>query len=142
MTINNKHIVILSLACFIISLNQAVFFHSPDTREYTKGWEIFVIGWFGILKGNLISIGWLANPMLIFSWFNFKKYKISLKYSSLSLLFCLFFIIYDLFENEIQFSNYNEGFYFWISSILIMVLGNLYLIIRKIKKTDQYPREG
>jgi hypothetical protein len=54
----------------------------------------------------------------------------------------LFFIIYDLFKNEIQFSNYNEGFYFWISSILIMVLGNLYLIIRKIKKIDQCPREG
>lgn len=137
MTINNKYIVLLSIVCFLISLNQAVFFHSPNYREYTKGWEIFVFGWFGILKGNIVSIAWLANPMLIMSWVNFKKNKITLKYSALSLFFCLFFVIYDFFKNEIQFSNYNEGFYFWISSILIMTLGNLYFMKQIVKENNR-----
>lgn len=130
----NKYIVLLSLISFLISLNQVVFFDSPNYREHTYGWQILVVGWFGIFRGSLISISWLANPFLIFSWFNFKKLGISFKFSVISLLFSLFFVIYDAFIKEFQYPNYSNGFYFWISSILIMFLGNLYLIIQSNKE--------
>jgi hypothetical protein len=130
----NKYIVLLSLICFLISLNQITFYESINYKEHTYGWKILTFGWIGIFNGNFISIAWLANPALILSWFNFKKLDISFKYSIISLLFSLFFVIYDTFTKDIQYPNYSKGFYFWISSILIMFFGNLYFITRKIKE--------
>ena len=128
---SRKYIVLLSLICFLISLSQPAFFKSPDFREYTDGLTVFAFGWVGILNWKVISISWFANPLLIISWFNFKKLDISFRYSILSLLFSLFFVIYDAFTKDIQYQNYNEGFYFWMLSILIMFCGNLYFIKRR-----------
>ena len=127
----NRYFVLFSVICFLISLNQSVFFDLPNTREHTHGWEILFFGWFGISNGNLISISWFANPLLMFSWFKFKKPDVSFKYSIISLLFSLFFVIYDAITKDIQYTNYNNGFYFWMLSILIMFCGNLYCITRR-----------
>ena len=140
---SRKHIVLLSIICFLISLCQPAFFKSVNSREFTHGLTVFFLGWIGIFKGDLLSIGWLANPALILSWINYMKFNVSFNCSLCPFFFGIFFFIYDFFTKEVHFSNYNIGVCFWVLSILIMFVANLYILKIKNKGVNKTNlREG
>lgn len=126
-----KIFLFLSIGIYIISLTQKSYCTVGGTCEYFSGFLNLIFGWFGVFKLHVPAFPWLANPLLFFSWLFYKRMaKRSFVLSVISLLLMLSF----LFVNEIMVNDgstysiinfYGLGYWLWILSSLIMVLGNL-----------------
>lgn len=133
---NNKQIIfffITSITLYLLSLTQETFCASSDC---SIGWFTLIIGFFG----NIFFMGfhsfaiftWLANPLLIISWIVLKKNKkLSLTLSILAFLLSFSFLFFNkILVNESgnlsTIKEYKIGYWFWLSSSLIMMIGNLY----------------
>ena len=138
-----KWIIIgISLFIFCSSLTQICFCFDKNTCLF--GISLFRDGWLGLIFDGQIS--WLANPLLIISWFTFKKYpKVSFIFSVFSVFFAFSFllvrkIIIDEGGNVHYISGINFGYWLWILSILTMLFGNLVIYIKlnkiKMKQVD------
>jgi len=100
------------------------------------GLIILLTGLFGLSVGGA-CLTWLANPLLLVSWITYQKYpKISLATSLLAMIVGLSFLTFkEIIINEAghfgQITGYALGYWFWILSILLLVLGNIYLRIKE-----------
>ena len=122
---------------FIISLTQKSYC-TPGSCENFSGLLTVLFGWFGVLMLHVPAFPWLANPILFIAWIFFKKKpKISLILCVISFLLMVSF----LFVNEIIVNDgstkgiilsYGLGYWLWILSSLVLVIGNL--ITLKSKK--------
>ena len=141
-SIINKNIIrttsILSVTFFLISLTQMSF--CANGRCQNDGLTNLLMGWFTIFMLYPIGMVWLANPILFFSWIIFnKKLKTSLVSSVISLLLMLSFLLFDkVVNNEAgipeKITSIKLGYWLWVSSAFIMVLGNAFLFYKKKKK--------
>ena len=96
----------------------------------------FVLGIFGMFIGGNETLTWFANPLLILAWLLIKYRKTSFLLSLLSTLIAVSFLMFDkVVINEAGHSSiitrYVAGYWLWIGSHAVMVLGNVLLMINE-----------
>jgi hypothetical protein len=126
-----KLFLCLSIGIYIVSLTQKSYCTVGGICEFFSGFLNLIFGWFGVFKLHIPAFPWLANPLLFFSWLFYERMpKRSFVLSVISLLLMLSF----LFVNEIMVNDgsiysiinfYGLGYWLWVLSSFIMVLGNL-----------------
>jgi hypothetical protein len=135
---NNKKITIeqgillLSVFTYSISLTQECYCF---TGSCGSSFMALIMGMIGLIFGSA-NLAWLANPCLFISWFSWKKNN---RKSLLASIGALVLMIYFLFFKEIisdEAGNYSEivsyglGYWLWIFSACIMLIGNI-IVSRK-----------
>ncbi len=124
-----KIILIISIILFIISLTQKTY--CLDANCGYIGFSDLLFGWLGVLYEKEGSYAWLANPFLLLTWiFIFKNPKIALVLSIIAFSFAFsFYFQKEMVKNEAgiigKITHYKMGYWLWISSILIIILGNI-----------------
>ena len=132
-----RSIIILSVGLFLLSLTQKCF---CTTNECSDSIAVFLVGWLGIPLGGA-SLAWLANPLLILSWYMTKRNsRHSLTVSLLATLACFSFLLFDtVIVNEGGGServvSYKTGYWLWVSSAATMFVGNI--ILRQSKHDNK-----
>ena len=96
----------------------------------------FIFGLFGMFIGGNETLAWFANPLLISAWLFIKHRKASLLLSLLSTLIAVSFLMFDkVVINEAGHSSiitrYVAGYWLWIGSHAVVVLGNALLMINE-----------
>lgn len=120
----------LARSLFFISV--VLFFISLTQKSYCTGstcsdsFLAFLLGWAGLFSGGA-AISWLANPLLIVSWFTIRrKPKFSMLMAVLAFLFAASFLLFDqVLANEAghlqTITEYRFGFWLWLGSTLSML---------------------
>tara|TARA_R110001606_G_scaffold379260_1_gene539218 strand:+ start:1426 stop:1869 length:444 start_codon:yes stop_codon:yes gene_type:complete len=137
-TKKQKIFLFISIGVFIISLTQKSYCSSYGFCD-NFGFLSVLIGWLGVFMLHIPAFTWLANPLLLGSWFFFKKKpKTSLILSIIAFILMLSFLLVDeIISNEAGTKSkvvfYGLGYWLWVLSSFMMILGNL-LINEKILK--------
>lgn len=133
-----KAYLFISIFLYLIALTQKTYC-TPGNCEYFSGLLNLIFGWIGVFMLHVPAFTWLANPILLISWFFFKrKPKISFILSSVAFILMLSFLLCDeIIDNEGgtrgKIICYGLGYWLWVLSSFMMILGNL-LINEKILK--------
>tara|TARA_R110000822_G_scaffold210836_2_gene346503 strand:+ start:998 stop:1438 length:441 start_codon:yes stop_codon:yes gene_type:complete len=120
----------LSIGVYLISLTQKSYCTFGSTCEYFSGLLNVIFGWFGVFMLHIPAFPWLANPLLLVSWFLFKKKsKTSFTLSGIAFILMLSFLFVDeIIVNEGSTTSivnfYGLGYWFWVFSSFIMLIGN------------------
>ena len=134
---NKKNILLLSIGIYIISLTQKSYCTSGGTCEYFSGLLNLIFGWIGVFKLHLPAFPWIANLILLLSWKTFyKNTKISFILSILAFLIMLSFLFVDeIIINDGSTKStvvfYGLGYWMWLLSSFIMLIGNLIIYKKK-----------
>lgn len=127
-----KNILIASIALFVISLTQKCY---CTTTQCSDSIMAFLLGWLAAFSGGA-AISWLANPLLIVSWFVLKRnLKIAMFLSMFAFLISLSFLLFDsVTDNESGGSHpiisHRLGYWLWIASTSCMLIGTFVLMLR------------
>jgi hypothetical protein len=132
-----KKILLLSIGIYIISLTQKSYCTSGGTCEYFSGLLNLIFGWIGVFKFHLPAFPWIANLILLISWKTFyKNTNISFILSVLTFLTMLSFLFVDQIivndgstKSKVIF--YGLGYWMWLVSSFIMLIGNLIIYKKK-----------
>jgi hypothetical protein len=125
-----KIFLYLSIGIYIISLTQKSYC-SSYAYCVNYGFLSLIFGWLGVFMLHLPAFPWLANPILVASWFLQKRNNnTSLIFSGISLgLMLSFLLVNEIIANEAGTTSkvvfYGLGYWLWVLSSFIMVLGNL-----------------
>ncbi|MFQ3297850.1 MAG: hypothetical protein ACI921_001843 [Polaribacter sp.] len=128
-TKKQKIFLLLSIGVFIISLTQKSYCSSYGLCD-NYGFLSFFFGWIGVFMLHIPAFTWLANPLLLGSWIFFrKKPKASFILSIVAFILMLSFLLVDeIISNEAGTKSkvvfYGLGYWFWLFSSFIMLIGN------------------
>ncbi len=122
--------VAISLILFLSSLTQnAYLIDNGEESVGSFGLIALLLGWMGVFGP---AIAWLANPCLLLSGLLLiiGKTKLSLLFSVLAVGLALSFLLVDeIIANEGggkgKITAYDTGYWLWLSSCLVNLLGNL-----------------
>ena len=129
-----KIFFLISVILFVVSLTQKTF--CIDGVCEARGILNLFTGWLGVIYTKGGSNAWLANPLLILSWFFLtRRPKLALTFSLLAFFFALRFYFQEtIIKNEAgmigKITNYKSGYWFWLSSIVVVVLATFFLIFK------------
>ena|SRR3970282_1467810 len=131
-----KTILFSSIVIFIISLTQECFCTFKGCADSII---VLVFGFFGILSGG-VGLSWFANPLIIASWILIKNNKISTILSIIAFVLSFSFLFFkeimtDESGNLREILGYKLGYWLWLLSIFITLLGNLTVKI-KLKRNN------
>ena len=132
-------LLIISISLFLISLTQYAFYIGTNCNTKNIGTPVessyaLFCGWLSIGMEDGASISWIANPILFLSWITFALSKrISFIFSSLATLFAISFLFFkNVITNEagipMEVSHYGIGYFFWLSSCIVIMIGSVKLI--------------
>ncbi|UZO79615.1 hypothetical protein NBT05_11690 [Aquimarina sp. ERC-38] len=116
----------LSIGLLIIALTQKCY---CTTSLCGDSIVVFIFGAIGIFFGGA-TLCWLANPLLILSWLLINQNKVSLLLSLASFLIASSFLLFDeIIDDEAghyrKIIGYELGFWLWLSSNGVTLLGNM-----------------
>ena len=124
-----KKLKIAFLSASIIIFGISLFQDCFCTNDCINSFFALTTGIFGIIVGGA-NLCWLANPLLLVSWiFFYFNPKVSFVFSLIAFLISFMFI----FSTEVaideagtprQIQNLESGYWLWIFSILIILIGN------------------
>ena len=120
-------ILLISISVFIFSLTQKCFCTASNCGDSIV---VLLFGFLGITTGGA-AITWIANPALLISWIFIKKdLKKSLIASIVASTFAVSFLFFEsVISDEAghysKIINYKIGYWLWLSSCLIMLIGNI-----------------
>jgi hypothetical protein len=86
---------------------------------------------------SVAGFSWLANPFILASWITLKKNRkksliLSLIATLLSVSFLFFSeVVKDESGSPRQITAHKVGYWLWLSSMIVMVIGNLVLFVRE-----------
>ncbi|MFN0728246.1 hypothetical protein [Polaribacter gochangensis] len=132
-----KIFLIISIAIYIIALTQKSYCSSYGNCD-NYGILSLLFGWLGVFMLHVPAFPWLANPILIIAWSLFKKKpNISFILSVVGFLLMLSFLFVDEIINSEAGTKskvvfYGLGYWLWVLSSFIMVIGNLLVWKKKI----------
>ena len=137
--------VIASGVLFCLSLTQNAYcIQSNLTTRCVDSASALLLGWFGVLLGGA-AVTWLANPFLVVSWVIIftAPGKFALGTSLFTSLIMLSFLTFDkvLINEAGHYSaiiDYSSGYWLWLSSSVILVLGNLLVMVSAKNRTEPY----
>lgn len=122
-----KALLIISFVLFALSLTQQAYCTSETCANSLV---VFIIGWAGVVFGGA-GLTWLANPLMVLSWYlTLKDSKHSFKISLVATLICLSFLFFaEVLSDEEghyrQITSYEPGYWLWLSSSAVMLAGNM-----------------
>lgn len=123
----------LSALLFVISLTQNAYTTDGPGDNQMDAIIALLAGWYGVFYSQL---SWFANPCLIIAWIFLlgNNIKIATFWSFLAFCFSVSFLFYkNIFIDEAEYQSkiisYNIGYWLWLSSCSIMLLGNLLFIL-------------
>ncbi|WP_413669604.1 hypothetical protein ACEN9X_06395 [Mucilaginibacter sp. Mucisp86] len=125
----------LSILLFLTALIFPCFDTMAEEGEEGEGAAILLSGFFGFFS-SAVGWSWLANPALWVSWGYFtKKPRQSFLASAIAVLFALSFLFFkSIMINEAGGTStiikYRIGYWLWLGSSLVMLIGNTYLKYR------------
>ncbi len=128
-TKKQKIFLFLSIGVFIISLTQKSYCSSYGLCN-NYGFLSLFFGWIGVFMLHIPAFTWLANPLLLGSWVFFRKNsKTSFILSIIAFSLMLSFLLVDeIISNEAGTKSkvvfYGLGYYLWLLSSFIMLIGN------------------
>jgi hypothetical protein len=138
-----KVFLLISIIVFILSLTQNTYCtSSSNSSDELPGWFALLIGIIGVCFGGA-CLSWLANPFILVSWIIVKNVKYSFIFSLLAAIssgsFLLFNkVIVDEAGNYAEITNYKIGYWLWLSSMIIMLIGNIVRLLLKVSnKTNK-----
>ena len=126
----------LSICLYILSLTQVGWYGNRNSETGGEGsYGIALVFWGALntLDGGMGLI-WLANPLLWFSWRKRSNLRLSLLTSAIATFICLSFLLFDGYTSscgniwssttcEVQITCYGWGYYLWIASFAVFLLG-------------------
>jgi len=134
-----KHLLILSMTIYAISLSQKTYCTNDDCGGYWSGLMCVLVGILGLGKGGA-HLAWLANPVLFLAWMTYgKNPKFSFILSGLAGLIAVSFllageIVADEGGHYRQITGYALGYWLWVISMVVIFYGNAWTIrINRIK---------
>jgi hypothetical protein len=128
-----KYISALSIILFLVSLTQKCY---CTTSQCGDSILAFALGWAGMFSGGA-ALAWLANPLLFLSWRMLKKkLQAAMFLSVFATLLALSFLLFDhVIDNEAghhhKIVSYKAGYWFWVSSSAVMLLGTFFLKLKE-----------
>ena len=129
--------VLLSIGLFVVALTQKCYCTGNSCGD---SMAVFISGIIGIYAGGAV-LCWLANPFLFFSWLFIGKNKTSLALSSIAFLIAISFLLFNkIITTEAghygEITEYRLGYWLWVCSSLVMVIGNVMIRV----KTKKVPK--
>lgn len=127
-----KVILNLSILVYAISLTQECY---CTTASCGNSAMALIVGPLGLCFGGA-GFSWLANPLLFISWFSFRKRPLNTVITSVIsvvlMLSFLFFkqIISDEAGNYSKIISYKLGYWLWLLSGGIMLVGSILIFYR------------
>lgn len=121
--LNNPYIL-TSIALLALSLTQKCYCTTSNCADSIM---VFLLGGLGMFSGGA-CLTWLANPLLILSWFTFKSnLKTAMWCSVAATLIAFSFLLFDtVLANESggsqQIISYKSGYYLWVLSCSAMLV--------------------
>lgn len=139
-------LVIMSIVLYILSMFFTPFYvANPKADIYSSSFFMLLAGWMAILGGGLIpTIIWLANPLYFFGGFLIlNKEKVGVILIGLSVILALYFTTLDsIMDGEsgatTAIIKLGVGFYFWISSFIVLFIASINLFIKNNKIVEQH----
>jgi tetratricopeptide (TPR) repeat protein len=130
----------ISIFIFIISLTQTAFCKDQGL-DCWPGLLVFIMGPIAVFTGGPAGYAWFANPFLFLSWVFYKDNKRSLVFSICATIMGFYFFFCEGINTSegipsiegSRIYEYSLGYWLWVSSMVIMVFGNL--IFRKQDNT-------
>ena len=127
--------VAISIVVFICSLGESTYRTDWPGEPHGSCFVLLLIGWLGVLGGIW---AWLANPALLGAWISVwsrRTRPLALLCSLAALGFALTFLgqkemDVDEAGNHAKIISYGAGYWVWIASIGVMILGCTWLCIR------------
>lgn len=133
--------VTLSVIVFIISLTQYVVTIDHDIIESLSSWQYLTIGSVAIFGGGVLEwLIWLANPLYIISIILFiKHYRLSMITAFLASFLAVIFSTWEEVRVDekgmtAKIIHFELGYYFWVSSILILTTGIFFYFRHRSKR--------
>ncbi|TSD67157.1 hypothetical protein FFF34_007110 [Inquilinus sp. KBS0705] len=138
----------ISIAIFAVALIMPCFDTRAEDGDTGQGLLCLISGAFGFFS-SFTGFIWVANPALLFSWIYIRKDSwLSLSASSIALFIGLLFLkCTEMTVNEgggtSYITGYRIGYWIWLSSMMIMVIGNVYsyLFIKPIPRQEKFDME-
>ena len=132
--------LIISILLYIISLTMPV----VDDGGYWQGSWFLFMGWLALLDIGCfpVSFIWLANFLLLLSWIflNIRHYKASFWFGLFAMMLSILFLLQGEVPNAggglSPIDKYNSGYFLWLSSSVVMVIGNILKICLPIKPKE------
>jgi hypothetical protein len=136
---NNIHLIFFtSFGIYLSSFwFDYIIFEYKNPRVWASGFDLLRWGWLLALYGYY---SWIANPLLILSWFFLlnKRYIISSIFSfiALVLIIRLVFVttmIVEPFPESVycKIIRYGDGYILWFISVLVIMVGDLRLVCER-----------
>jgi hypothetical protein len=129
----NMVLLRISVFVFFIALTQdAYYVDGPEPKAWSCSLGLFCFGWLGVLFGYY---AWLANPLLLASWYLQSKgsYCWGALYSVVSVIVMLSFLLYKSIVTPIllKITWHGPGYWFWVVSGILSLVNCLIAIIRR-----------
>ena len=132
--------LILSICLFVLSLTQICFCTSNDCIG-----SVFALTW-GLIALFLGGAGltWIANPILVTIWImmiqNSRHNKLLMFGSILATILSASFLLFhgiaiDEGGMEKEILSYKAGYWLWLTSSLVLLIGNLTIYLLEYKNT-------
>lgn len=120
-----KNIRIIGISLLLVSLTQKAYCTSTTCSDSIM---VFLLGSIGFIFGGA-ALCWLANPLLIASWYFIKKTKPAMFLSAAAFIIAMLFLTSgSVLDNENgnyhPIVSYEPGYWLWLGSGLITMLGN------------------
>jgi len=124
-------VVSVSVGLFAFSLSQPCFYVG-NTSWWGVGYWILIFGWVGFMDGKL---AWLANPALFLAWifiFSRTNRNASVIFGMSAMALSITFLMHDdviinANGDRRKIVGYGTGYWTWLASIALVVLGNVLL---------------
>lgn len=137
----NRIFTFLSITFLLISFTQKTYCVNGDCGENWSGLLCFLLGVFSLIF-SFSGVSWLLNPLMIISYIiPLKNINLKLLLSILSLIFGLSFLLFDeIIKDEAgnygKITGYEKGYWIWISSAIINLIGILIIKSNYNKNTS------
>lgn len=118
----------ISVVLYVMCLTQdGYYIDGPDPTAWSPAYGLLISGWLGLFVG---VFAWLANPLLFASWFllAISKHRAAFLVSLGAFLFAMSFLLHSevISSTKPTYSKiigYGIGYWLWIASVLILVVG-------------------
>jgi len=124
--------LLCSIGLFLASLTQSAFCLGDCNNQWRGVW-VLLFGWGAMLLGGNAVCFWFANPLLFVAWITFRYPRVSLWFSIFAVTVSAAFLLFtgitmgNLHNNELDFTpivHRHLGYWLWLSSMIIMLVGN------------------
>lgn len=134
-----KRATLVSIVLFLAAMTQPAFYQNRTAEPVTHALGLLLSGFMGVLIGYF---EWLANPLIVYSWFCARKKRVVP--ALIATLLAAFFILSFLSVKKMEWpgmgsdpnpdvQGYAAGYWLWLASALVMVVGSGVALVSEVR---------